>query len=250
MIRHFLLLFALLFLASPPALALERNIAPEAEDVLKGMCDFMANIQSYTVRTNLLEDRVYPNGMKIKHGGASSIAINKPAQLRADAVGYETDRLTIINGTKMVILNRASGIFQEIEVPEGLAPTMDFLLEKYDVNIPTADLLTEDPYTAISSGIITGEYVGLEQFRGIPSHHLAFRQLEVDWELWIADGENSLPLRIVITDKTQVGHPQYMLELYDWDLTPAFDEETFSLSPSDGAVAGEVLLLIDNSEGN
>lgn len=250
MMRSLLLAVAFTLLASHSVLALERNVAPEADTLLKDMCEFMAKTQSFTVRTSLLEDRVYPNGMKIKHGGASFIAIAKPAQLQADTIGFNRDRLSVINGKTMFVLDREANVFQEIEVPEGLALTMDFLLEKYGVDVPLSDLLTASPYDAVSAGILTGEVVGQEQCRGVPCRHLAFRQLEVDWEIWIADGEEPLPLRIVITDKTQLGYPQYMLELYDWDLNPAFDEETFSYSTPDGAVAGEVLQPVDNQNDN
>ena len=50
----------------------------------------------------------------------------------------------------------------------------------------------------------TGTYVGQPVVRGVPTHHLAFTQKNIDWQLWIEDGANPVP-RI---DVSKVKRPQ------------------------------------------
>jgi hypothetical protein len=39
--------------------------------------------------------------------------------------------------------------------------------------------------------------------------HLAFRQLDTDWQLWVEKGSRPLPRKIVITTRYEVGDPQF-----------------------------------------
>ncbi len=250
MARNVLILLVLVLSLTSTALAMDRQVDAEADKLLKDMCSFMAATKAYTAIGHVLEDRVQDNGMKLKFSRSSTIAVNKPAQLRAETKGEFTDKLTVINGPKMSILDNEAGVYQEVEVPVGLAATMDHLLETYGVNVPTSDLLTEDPYTSINTGVITGEYVNKSELNGVVCHHLAFRQLDVDWEVWIQDGDKPLPLRLVITDKTKVGNPQYMLEFTDWNLQPSFADDTFEFKAPEGAEAGEILVIGESSEAN
>lgn len=91
------------------------------------------------------------------------------------------------------------------------------------------DVVLSDPYKAMTSNVRSGKYVGLHRVRGIPAHHLAFRQEMVDWQIWIMDGDSPLPLKVVITYKEQPGDPQY-IALYDnWDMTAQYDDATFEV---------------------
>ena len=67
------------------------------------------------------------------------------------------------------------------------------------------------------------------------SHHLAARTATVDFQVWVADGDKPLPLRIVLTYKQAPGQPQYWAQFSDWNLAPAITDSTFSLQPPDGA---------------
>ena len=50
---------------------------------------------------------------------------------------------------------------------------------------------------------------------GIECDHLAFRTKEVDWQIWIAQGDHPYPCRYVITSKGCQG-PQYSIQIRDW----------------------------------
>ena len=54
---------------------------------------------------------------------------------------------------------------------------------------------------------------------GADTDHYAFRQGDVDWQIWIERGERPLPRKLVITTREEVGQPQYSAEL-TWNLNP------------------------------
>ena len=51
---------------------------------------------------------------------------------------------------------------------------------------------------------------------GVECDHLAFRTKDVDWQMWIAQGERPYPCRYVITSTKVSGAPQYSIELRAW----------------------------------
>ena len=54
---------------------------------------------------------------------------------------------------------------------------------------------------------------------GVDCHHLAFRNTEVDWQIWVAVGDKPLPKKYVITSRWITGAPQYSTTM-SWNLTP------------------------------
>ena len=73
---------------------------------------------------------------------------------------------------------------------------------------------------------------------GIECDHLAFRAKEVDWQIWIAQGEHPYPCRYVITS-TQVDQgPQYSIQISDWKTGTDVVAEDFSFKNTTDAKQG------------
>ncbi len=51
---------------------------------------------------------------------------------------------------------------------------------------------------------------------GTECNHFAFRADEVDWQIWIAVGDQPYPCRYQITSKKIAGSPEYTVEVSDW----------------------------------
>jgi hypothetical protein len=70
---------------------------------------------------------------------------------------------------------------------------------------------------------------------GKPVHHLAGRTATVDYQFWIAEGPQPLPLRAVLTYKNAEGDPQFRAQFSDWNLAPEIRDAQFAFTPSQGA---------------
>ena len=46
--------------------------------------------------------------------------------------------------------------------------------------------------------------------------HLAFRNFDTDWQLWVEAGATPFPRKMVITSKTVNGAPQYTVRVKSW----------------------------------
>jgi hypothetical protein len=78
-------------------------------------------------------------------------------------------------------------------------------------------------------------YVESTTIYGTPAHHVAGRTDGVDYQLWIADGDKPLPLRLVLTYDNDKGEPQFRAQFSDWNLAPQVTEATFASAAPQGA---------------
>jgi hypothetical protein len=70
----------------------------------------------------------------------------------------------------------------------------------------------------------------------VPCDHLAVRTSKgVDFQVWVAQGSEPLPRRIVITYKEETGQPQFWADLSDWNLSPEISDTLFTFTPPAGA---------------
>ncbi len=57
---------------------------------------------------------------------------------------------------------------------------------------------------------------------------LALVEKDIDWQIWIDDGPQLIPCKLVITYKTQPAQPQFSAVFTDWDFAPRIAAPVFS----------------------
>ena len=102
--------------------------------------------------------------------------------------------------------------------------------------LPGADLLMSTPYDVLIAGVIEANNIGRGVIDGVECEHLAFRNFDTDWQLWVQLGDKPIPRKLVITSKTLTGAPQYTIRVKSWKTggTPA--PAAFTFVPPTGAV--------------
>ena len=70
--------------------------------------------------------------------------------------------------------------------------------------------------------------------RGVTCRQVAFRTDEVDWQLWVEEGDRPLPCRYTITSKWTYGAPQYTITFTNWGVNPDLPASDFQFTASEG----------------
>jgi hypothetical protein len=84
--------------------------------------------------------------------------------------------------------------------------------------------------------VVSADYVETTTITDVPCDHLAVRTARgVDFQVWVAQGSEPLPKRIVITYKDETGQPQFWADLSNWNLAPQVSDALFTFTPPDGA---------------
>ena len=66
------------------------------------------------------------------------------------------------------------------------------------------------------SGVTDTKDLGSGVIDGKECDHFAFRNQDVDWQIWIAQGDKPYPCRYVITSKNVDQGPQYSVQVRDF----------------------------------
>jgi hypothetical protein len=103
------------------------------------------------------------------------------------------------------------------------------------MRLPLAALLVSRLGSEFEQRIQSLDYVEKTSIHGSPSHHVAGRTDTVDFQVWVAEGDKALPLRIVLTYKKAPGQPQYWAQFSDWNLASSITDAAFAAKPPDGA---------------
>ena len=93
-------------------------------------------------------------------------------------------------------------VFAHAPMPETTDRTLDALAERYDLPLPLGDLFHGSAEKALLSDKTTGGYVGPETVAGTPCHHLEFKDVGVDWELWLPVEGDPLPKRFKVVQES------------------------------------------------
>lgn len=83
--------------------------------------------------------------------------------------------------------------------------------------------------------------VGKGVVEGVRCDHLAFRAPHVDWQIWIQEGSQPLPRKIVITTRDVLNAPQFAAVISKWNLAPKLSDAKFRFTPPKDAKRVEFL---------
>jgi len=79
----------------------------------------------------------------------------------------------------------------------------------------------------VTSGFVIGKSV----LEGVRCDHLAFRTPHTDWQIWIQEGKQPLPRKLVITSTDIQNAPQFSIVMNNWNLAPKIDAQMFEFMP-------------------
>ena len=65
----------------------------------------------------------------------------------------------------------------------------------------------------------------------VVTHHLAIRSEGVDMQIWVAQGDEPLPRRIILTYMNAPGQPQFRCDFTEWSLAPKVADDSFTFTP-------------------
>jgi len=230
-----------LAVVSVAAQAQSAGIAPEAKQILKASTDFLSSQQRFSADTRNTLEIVLKSGQKIEFNSTGRQSVQRPNKLRSERSGDLVEQLFVYDGKSLTLYQPQEKVYAQVAAPATLEEMLDFARIKYDVVAPFGDMLFKNAYDILMDGVTEGIVVGQAVIEGVVCDHLAFRAEFVDWQIWIQQGAQPLPRRIVITTLDLPNAPQFAVTVTRWDLEPKFDAQTFTFTPQAGVKQIEIL---------
>ena len=227
--------------------ATQPDINPTADEILHQACDFLAQTPTFGVHAEIWKDVVLPSGHKIQVTRSIDLDLRRPDRLHVDARAHKKGRSIWYDGKTLTVLDRERNLYGVVDAPGTIDQTLDLAAETYGVTVPLEDLAVSDPYASAMKNVTEGGYFGDEPVLGVPCRHVGFSTDKIDWQLWVADGPQPLPQKLVITYKQEDQMPQFIAIFTKWNLTDRAADLAFQFIPPPGSA--QIPLVGLNSGG-
>jgi hypothetical protein len=196
------------------------------KELVQQMSARLAAATAVTVTTTEVRDVVRASGKKETMSLTSVYTMRRPDRFYAKMTGGRGLE-SWYNGKTVTIAAHPEKVFAQAPMPDTIDRTLDALAERYDMALPMGDLFYSSAAKALLSDTTTGGYVGTENVGDTPCVHLAFKDVGVDWELWLPAQGDPLPRRLKVLQKKRTGQPTIDVTFTAWDFAPQLTDATF-----------------------
>lgn len=209
------------------AISIARADEADAKNLLKAMSDYIASQKAISFGFDATLEVITEDDQKLALASSGTVTMNRPGKIRATRSGGHTDIEMVYDGETLTLFGSNLNLYSQIDLPGTVDNLVDVLRYEYNRPIPAADLLLSNVYDELMDGVYDIKDLGSGVIDGVECDYLAFRNEEVDWQIWIAHGPNPYPVRYVITTKDLPHSPQYTIQIRDWKTGSSVESDDF-----------------------
>lgn len=237
--RNLLLTVALVALSMPvtagaqddaAATAATAPIDPVAMAAMDRMNAALQALPFFSIKSDATTEIVLDDGQKIQFAGTVDLKVRRPNAFRVAAQADTQTREMYYDGKAFTIFAPRLGYYAAFDAPPTIGQAIDKARTRYALEIPLADLFVWGTDQTIRARVREAMVIRPERIGDRICMHYAFRQEKVDWQVWIDQGAQPLPCKLVITSTADPAQPQYSAVL-NWDLTTPVDPARLAFVP-------------------
>ena len=158
---------------------------------------------SDSVTAQITRDEVLPFGYKLQNHESARMWVQRPNRLRMEVAGDIKNRTYVYDGSKMTCSRRTPTCIPS-PAPAAIGET-----GRQAAGCRRRDAADRHavprPDWQPHRGRPGRHRRRRDQMDGVPTDHLAFRQPDVDWQLWVTKGAQALPTKDADHDPLRVG---------------------------------------------
>jgi hypothetical protein len=207
----------------------------DAVQILKSMSDYIASQKTISLTYDSDVEVITPEVEKIQFASSGTVLLSRPDKVRASRTGGYADIEIVFDGKTVSGLGKNLNAYTQFEA----TGSIDLLLAKLRgmnlLTAPGADLLGSHVFDDLMADVIVAKHIGRGVIDGVECEHLAFRDLDIDWQLWVEVGARPIPRKYVITSKGVGAAPQYTLRIKEWKTDVPISADAFTFTPPQGA---------------
>jgi hypothetical protein len=217
-----------------PAAAAAATSAPapvvteQTDRQLKDMGAYIGSAEQFTFHAAITFDHVLPSGQKLQFSATEEVALKRPGGLYVEWSGDLGDRQFWYDGKSITLYDPSTVFYASQAAPPEMDKMLEKLLPQLNFSPPLADFLYSDPYKTVRGNVQYEFDLGQNDVNGRSCRTLAFVEKDIDWQIWIENGPQLTPCKLVIIYKTQPAQPQFSAVFSDWDFAPRIAEPVFT----------------------
>jgi hypothetical protein len=214
---------------------MRRTVSQEAVRLFKAMTAYVAAQKDISFRYDATLEVVTPTDQTVGLASSGAITVSRPDKLYSKRSGGFVDTEAVFDGKTLTLLGKNLNKYTQVELPGTLDQLIDKLKDEYGLPLPAADLLTTDSFNDLMEGVYDSKDLGSGVINGTECDSLAFRKDDVDFQIWIAQGAEPYPCRLVITSSGNRNAPSYTVQIADWKTGDAVAKQDFAFTNASNA---------------
>ncbi len=244
-----------LWLAATPGYAQQSaaTASPSQEKAMSTLmkaAEFLAKAQRFSVKADISYDIMQDWGQKLEFGATRTITVQRPDRIRVDIVDRDgTRRGFRFDGKQIAFFGLDEKVYATAEKTGDLDAAFAYFTRDLQMPLPMAELFTNHLPTSLKDRVSEARYVEEATLGGVRCDHLALRNDMTDAQVWIAQGEQPLLRRLVITYKHANGQPEFRTDFHDWNFSPETPDSLFTFTPAEGAMRIQFVAGMDPDAG-
>lgn len=219
---------------SAPTAAPTPAVSPAANRLLHEMAAYLGSAGEFTFHAEITFDHVLASGQKVQFAAAEDVALQRPGKLYVEWSGDLGDRQFWYDGGAVTLYDPSQPFYATAGAPATIDAMLDGIEAQTQFAPPLADLFYSDPYAALKGKMTYRVDLGPATVNGRTCHALAFVDKDIDWQIWIQEGAQPSPCKLVITYKAKPAQPQFSATFTDWDFAPRIAATAFTANPPAG----------------
>lgn len=206
------------------------SVDPQAIAILDRMGTYLRSLQRFGVRSEATRETVFDNGQKLQLLEAATYNVANPDRM---VVEVRSDRRlwrAYYDGQTMSVVEPARNAYVTFPASGTVGQVVAAADAQLGLPMPLLDLFLWGTPNVEAHRPISAMRIGTSRVGDEVVGHYAYREPDLDYELWISEGDQPLPRKMVITTKTNPALPQYSA-LYFWNMSPADPPGGFAFTP-------------------
>jgi hypothetical protein len=195
-------------------------------EIVERMSTKLGSAQALSVTTHEIRDEVTAHGESHPVSLVRETVVRRPNRLYSKVSGDRHNEVWY-DGIGVTLVLHNDRVFGQARAPETLDKTLDAIHERYGVDTPFADYVYSSPAKALLSDTTTGGLVGQAIVDGEATDHLAFKDIGVNWQVWITASGDPVPRKAVVEFSDNKRVRKVAMTFKDWNFAPRISEHRF-----------------------
>jgi hypothetical protein len=202
---------------------------------LARMSAYLGTLSAFEIKADTSFELILDDGQRLTLDGVNRYTVRRPDGFVIETTTDRKVRKLVYDGKSLTLYAPKLGYYATVPAPPTIRETLDRAYDRYGLTVPLEDLFRwSDPNRGRSELLKSAMVVGAATVDGVECDQYAFREGDIDWQIWIQKGDKPAPRKVVIVDRLDSAHPQYTAKL-DWNLAPQLAGDAFAFRAEKGA---------------
>ncbi|MES1198654.1 MAG: DUF2092 domain-containing protein [Pseudomonadota bacterium] len=211
----------------------EAPIDPAAMNALTRMGAYLRTLENFEITSQTTAEDVLDDGQKLQFDGTLLYRVRRPDAFYIETRTDRRQRQIYYDGRTITVFAPGRGYYAQVPAPSTIRELLQTLDDRYGISLPLSDLFYWGTPDFDVSDITSAAAIGYAKVDGQDSDQYAFREGDIDWQIWIKRGDQPLPVKIAITTRHEESSPEFTARL-TWNVQPTFSATTFTFTPPQG----------------